>query len=126
MATSSLAEAVFSLPDADRRGGIALAREFARRMASTCGYRGNHADVVLVVNELVTNAVCHGSGRPVLRILGGEERVLVEVADDAAGHPHPRADGWGIQLVATLGESWGVIERAGQEVVWCELAVQAP
>ncbi|MGW6446596.1 ATP-binding protein [Lentzea sp. NPDC055074] len=123
MAASSLIEAVFSLPDSDRRGGIALARDFARRVTSTCGYRGSHADVVLVVNELITNAVCHGSGCPVVRIFGGEEKVLVEVSDYAAARPEPRADGWGIQLVATLGESWGVVERAGQKVVWCELTV---
>ncbi|GHH46661.1 ATP-binding protein [Lentzea cavernae] len=121
MTKSSLGEAVFSLPDADRRGGVALAREFARRAASTCGYRGNHADVVLVVNELTTNAVCHGSGRPVVRIAGGEETMLIEVVDDAAARPEPRADGWGLQLVALLSDSWGVLERAGQKVVWCEL-----
>ncbi|MCX2950023.1 ATP-binding protein [Lentzea sp. NEAU-D7] len=118
MAGSALVEAVFSLPENDRRGGVALAREFARRAAQRCGYRGHHEDVVLVVNELTTNAVCHGSGRPVVHISGGEEQVLVEVVDDAAA---PRAPGWGLQLVAVLGESWGVLERAGQNVVWCEL-----
>lgn len=121
MATSSLAEAVFSLPENDRRGGVALARVFARRAAVTCGYRGNHEDVVLVVNELATNAVCHGSGRPVVRIIGGPHTLLVEVVDDDDTCPELRAGRWGLQLVAVLSESWGVTERAGQKVVWCEL-----
>lgn len=112
---------MFSLPGEDRRGGVALARDFARRAAATCGYRGNHDDVVLVVNELATNAVCHGSGRPIVRIVGGRDQVLVEVVDDDATRPEVRAGRWGLQLVAVLSESWGVIERAGQKVVWCEL-----
>ncbi|MFI6097057.1 ATP-binding protein [Lentzea sp. NPDC051213] len=120
MATSSLTEAVFSLPDEDRRGGVALARDFARRATVTCAYRGNHEDVVQVVSELATNAVCHGSGRPLVRILGGEGQVLVEVVDDDA-HPAPRAGSWGLLLVAQLGSRWGVAERDGQKVVWCEL-----
>ncbi|SFR11525.1 hypothetical protein SAMN04488564_103597 [Lentzea waywayandensis] len=117
---SPLTEAVFSLPENDQRGGVALARDFARRTALVCGYRGNHEDVVLVVNELATNAVRHGSGRAVVRLFVGADQVLVEVSDDATDLG-PRAGGWGLRLVATLGESWGFTERAGQKVVWCEL-----
>jgi anti-sigma regulatory factor (Ser/Thr protein kinase) len=121
MATSSLTEAVFSLPGEDRRGGVALARDFARRAATTLGYRGNHEDVVLVVNELTTNAVCHGSGRPIVRIIGGQDQLLVEIVDDGTARPQPRAGRWGLQLVNLLSDDWGVTERAGQKVVWCEL-----
>ncbi|WP_143467188.1 ATP-binding protein [Lentzea kentuckyensis] len=121
MATSSLTEAVFSLPGEEGRGGVALARDFARRATATCGYLGNHDDVVLVVNELTTNAVCHGSGHPIVRIVGGRDQMLVEVVDDDIARPEMRAGRWGLQLVAVLSESWGVIERAGQKVVWCEL-----
>jgi hypothetical protein len=121
VATSSLTDAVFSLPEDDRRGGVALARDFARRAAVNCGYLGSHDDVVLVVNELATNAVCHGDGRPVVRITGDQDQVVVEVADDEPSHPQLRADGWGLQLVARLGASWGFTVSAGQKVVWCEL-----
>ena len=119
MATSSLTEAVFSLPEVDLRGGVALARDFARRAASTCGYVGSHEDVVLVVNELATDAVCQGSGRPLVRILGARDRLLVEIVD--AAWPRLRDFGWGQQLVSRLAESWGVTVRAGQKVVWCEM-----
>jgi hypothetical protein len=121
MATSSLTETVFSLPEEDQRGGVALARAFARRAAAGCGFRGNHDDVVLVVNELATNAVCHGGGRPVVRIAGGQDQVRVEVVDDSGDQPELRDGGWGLQLVVQVSESWGVKERAGQKVVWCEL-----
>lgn len=119
VATSSLTEAVFSLPEVDRRGGVALARDFARRAASTCGFLGCHQDVVLVVNELATDAVHHGSGRPLVRIVGDRNRLLVEIVDTA--WPRLRDFSWGQQLVARLGESWGVTVRAGQKVVWCEM-----
>ncbi|RAS66762.1 hypothetical protein C8D87_103101 [Lentzea atacamensis] len=119
MATSSLTEAVFSLPEVDRRGGVALARDFARRAASVCGYLGCHEDVVVVVSELATDAVRHGSGRPLVRILGGRDRLLVEIVDTA--WPRLRDFGWGQQLVAKLSESWGMTVRAGQNVVWCEM-----
>ncbi|MFD5825415.1 ATP-binding protein [Lentzea sp. NPDC060358] len=119
MATSSLTEAVFSLPETDQRGGVSLAREFARHTALTCGYRGSHEDVVLVVNEFTTNAVCRGSGRPLVRIAADEHRLRVEVADDATAEL--RAGSWGLRLVTRLCRSWGVTERAGQKVVWCEL-----
>jgi anti-sigma regulatory factor (Ser/Thr protein kinase) len=121
VATSSLTEAVFSLPEDDRRGGVALARDFARRTTVTSGYRGNHEDVVLVVNELTTNAVHHGGGHPFVRIAAGRYRLRVEVIDEGAGRPAMRSGSWGMQLVALLGESWGVTERRGQKVVWCEL-----
>ena len=80
-----------------------------------------HEDVVQVVSELVTNAVCHGGGRPIVRIVGGSGQLLVEVVDDGASWPELRTGGWGLQLVALFSESWGVFERAGQKVVWCEL-----
>lgn len=121
MATGSLAEAVFSLPEEDRRGSVALARDFTRRATATCGYLGCHEDVVLVVSELTTNAVRHGGGRPFVRIVGGYDQVLVEVVDDSSARPAPRRGGWGLQLVEQLAARWGVVERGGQKVVWCEL-----
>lgn len=123
MATSSLTEAVFSLPDENRRGGVALARDFTRRATTTCGYLGSHDDVVLVASELATNAMRHGGGRPFMRIVGGRDQMLVEVIDDNAARPAMRGASWGLQLVEELGARWGITERGGQNVVWCELTV---
>ena len=121
MATGALTEAVFSLPGEGRRGSVALVRDFARRVTATCGYRGSREDAVLVVSELTTNAVRYGGGRPFVRIVGAHDHLLVEVLDDSPDHPRPRAGGWGVRLVERLSTRWGVGERGGQKVVWCEL-----
>lgn len=112
---------MFSLPELDRRGCVALVRDFTRRAATTCGYTGNREDVVLVVSELATNAVSHGGGQPVVRIIGGPDQIFVEVVDDDVARPALRHGGWGLQLVTVLSTRWGVAERGGQKVVWCEL-----
>ncbi len=89
-------------------------------------------DLRLLVTELVTNGVRHGSQRgPVcLSVAVNEDKVRVEVTDSGRGFspaqaPMPRADGsggWGLQLVDRVAESWGV-DVNGQTCVWFELAL---
>lgn len=91
-----------------------------------------HDDVVLLVSELVTNAVRHAevdAGRPVLlTVWADEEEVRVEVHDEGQGPgPQPRtpepgvAGGWGLRLVADLADRWGVEREAGT-TVWFTLS----
>ncbi|MGH2838076.1 MAG: ATP-binding protein [Thermoleophilaceae bacterium] len=85
----------------------------------------------LLVTELVTNGVRHGSERgPVtVVVLVGDELVRVEVSDCGRGFtppeaPMPHADGtggWGLQLVDRVASSWGV-QIAAVTCVWFELA----
>ena len=85
----------------------------------------------LLVTELVTNGVRHGSERgPVTVVVHvGAERVRVEVSDCGRGFdppeaPMPHADGtggWGLQLVDRVASSWGV-QIAAMTCVWFELA----
>jgi anti-sigma regulatory factor (Ser/Thr protein kinase) len=94
-------------------------------------YRGRHYDAILVISELLTNALLHGSGTPVLRLSGSSWRLRVEVADDSPDPPAIReagADGgWGLRLLDELSLSWGTAPRDGGKVVWCELGtVLAP
>ena len=87
-------------------------------------------DLRLLVTELVTNGVRHGSQRgPVEVAVGvGEETVRVEVSDGGRGFtppaaPMPRGDGsggWGLQLVDRVASSWGV-RVADKTCVWFEL-----
>ena len=104
-----------------------LARTFTRTTLDRWDYRGDHDDAVLVVSELVTNAVLHGTGTRTLRLVGTPWRVRVEVSD---GNPVPPAarrsgadGGWGIRLVDQLATAWGVspAPNGGGKVVWCEL-----
>ena len=85
----------------------------------------------LLVTELVTNGVRHGSERgPVeVAVTLTEDVVRVEVTDSGRGFsppdaPMPRDDGsggWGLQLVDRVASSWGV--KVGDcTCVWFELA----
>lgn len=90
--------------------------------------------VVLLVSELVTNAVQHScapAGSPVdlsLQVRRGVVRV--EVTDRGRGfspRPRPpdrRSGGYGLQLVKRASARWGVDRRGGTRV-WFELAVNA-
>jgi two-component sensor histidine kinase len=80
---------------------------------------------VLLISELVTNAVLHGTGE--IRLLidvgrGGDARFAV--CDEGGGTPVVRPDpgpdgGWGLRLVGQLARRWGV--RPGRTQVWFEL-----
>ncbi|MFF8974018.1 SpoIIE family protein phosphatase [Streptomyces sp. NPDC014995] len=92
-------------------------------------------DAILVVSELVTNAVVH-AGTDVdvvcrLEEQPGSRAVVVEVTDH---HPsraprdgtpespfEPPEYGRGLRLVATLADAWGVTYRRGTKTVWARL-----
>jgi anti-sigma regulatory factor (Ser/Thr protein kinase) len=88
-------------------------------------------DLRLLVTELVTNGVRHGSQRgPVsVAVALDDQKVRVEVSDGGRGFspaaaPMPRQDGsggWGLQLVDRVATSWGVRVN-GCTCVWFELA----
>ena len=88
-------------------------------------------DLRLLVTEVVTNGVRHGSQRgPVsMAVSVADERVRVEVADGGRGFtppsaPIPRGDGsggWGLQLVDRVASRWGV-NVDDSTCVWFELA----
>jgi anti-sigma regulatory factor (Ser/Thr protein kinase) len=104
----------------------ALARQFTTDVLALWAYEGRHDDVVLVVSELVTNAVRYGYGVPVLRLSGTSAHVRVEVTDDnptlpKPGTPRPAGGGWGLNLIQTLAADWGAVRRNGGKVVWCEM-----
>ncbi|NRQ36279.1 ATP-binding protein [Nonomuraea sp. NN258] len=104
---------------------ITLARRLTRRALAECGYGGYHEDVLLVVSELVTNALVHGEGPPLLRVSGDRVRVRVEVGDAGVDVPEPRepgpAHGWGLHVIKLLCSGWGVAHKDEGKVVWCEL-----
>ncbi|MFJ6144543.1 SpoIIE family protein phosphatase [Streptomyces anulatus] len=122
--------------------GVPAAVGFSDRLAD---------DAVTVTNELVTNAVVH-AGTTVDLVLGLEEEggdepsaaLVLEVTDhhparpvsgDESGAdpgpaevrpgelPDPAEYGRGLQLVATLADSWGITYRTGLKTVWARLPV---
>lgn len=76
---------------------------------------------VLMVSELVTNALLHGIGTITLRVETEPAAVRIEVSDQgevALGpSPTPGAHGgWGLRIVEQLADDWGVLE--GSTRVW--------
>ncbi|MFE6036164.1 SpoIIE family protein phosphatase [Streptomyces sp. NPDC056452] len=93
-------------------------------------------DAVTVANELVTNAVVHAGTAVELLFrledaVGAEPAGLVleitdhhparSVRDGETERPDPSEYGRGLQLVATLAESWGITYRTGIKTVWARL-----
>lgn len=87
---------------------------------------------VLLVSELVTNAVRHAR-TPVtemgLWLETDGEWLCIEVEDADPRLPQPRTltgpeeSGLGFVLVDALADKWGVYETASGKVVWAELAI---
>ncbi len=89
-------------------------------------------DVRLLVSELVTNALRHADlrddDRIVLAVEVREDAVRVEVRDPGSGFDPPErvgeepqsGTGWGLYLVSTLADRWGV-ETGSDTRVWFEL-----
>ncbi|HEU4974224.1 MAG TPA: ATP-binding protein [Baekduia sp.] len=85
-------------------------------------------DVKLLVSELITNSVKYGREGCVQLILRSERptHVHVEVVDQGVGfvptaraRPKTEPGGWGLHLVESLTERWGV--REGSTHVWFEI-----
>jgi anti-sigma regulatory factor (Ser/Thr protein kinase) len=85
-------------------------------------------DVKLLVSELITNSVKYGGdGEVTLRVdTASPQKLRVEVIDQGAGfvpvartRPATEVGGWGLHLVQTLSDRWGVYE--GSTHVWFEI-----
>src|SRR5450432_4056590 len=108
------------------------AREWARKALPGWGLT-EHTDLVdLLVSELVTNAIMHGSGPvDVCLSYGGDLRI--EVRDQGAGLPAQRQAGpddpcgRGLSLVDAISSSWGVTDTCSGEpgkTVYAVVALQ--
>jgi anti-sigma regulatory factor (Ser/Thr protein kinase) len=82
-------------------------------------------DVVLIVSELVTNALLHGRPPVQLRLRNSQVHLVLEVQDGATYLPRrmrPTSDdehGRGLQLAALLARRWGTRPTRDGKVVWC-------
>jgi anti-sigma regulatory factor (Ser/Thr protein kinase) len=119
-------------------GAVPSARLHTRFVLCEWGFPAIATDAELIVSELVTNAVVHGSvtagaaaGQPPvrLRLSGRAGGVCVEVWDCGEEMPRLRADplseepgGRGLLLVAELASRWGACRtEGGGKRVWAAL-----
>jgi anti-sigma regulatory factor (Ser/Thr protein kinase) len=84
-------------------------------------------DVLLVVSELVTNALLHGHGEIGLRMALEAQQVTGVVTDEGAAfdttppnRDPTRIGGHGLFIVGRVSERWGVGDDAAH--VWFEIA----
>lgn len=85
--------------------------------------------VVLLANELVTNAILHARGDIVLAVDLVPGKVRIQVTDQSPQLPMQRGgveeatSGRGLELVDALATAWGVEPMSGDgKQVWCEVA----
>lgn len=87
-------------------------------------------NLLLVVSELMTNAVRHGSGVVELTLACDDHRIRLEVHDEgSATLPAFRSPqtggvdvgGFGLRLVDALADDWGIDHNGGTKV-WAERA----
>ncbi|MFB7651250.1 MULTISPECIES: ATP-binding protein [unclassified Streptomyces] len=116
---------------------IPLARRRAARLVAEWGQPGLAGDIALVVSELMTNALLHGSlrGRLIrVRVTLGHHTLRVEVSDPRGERlPSPRPAGGaagqfgrGLLLVEAVTARWGWEPRIVGKTVYAEWDVPTP
>jgi anti-sigma regulatory factor (Ser/Thr protein kinase) len=128
----------FSLALPRELDSAAAARHGVDQLADRLGEE-QLGDVRLLVSELVTNALRHANLGPgdsiTLNVTLEQGIVRVEVCDPGSGFEldgNPgdpdTVEGWGLYLVETLADRWGVerSDRGAANVVWFELDRIAP
>ncbi|MFB6935348.1 SpoIIE family protein phosphatase [Streptomyces chartreusis] len=118
---------VWRLPDA-----VMHARRFTARTLRRWNVQAAADAVLLVVSELVTNALVHTQGSVRLDLVLRGNRVRVSVSDSSPRAPaKPVIVDWestggrGLLLVEAVSDASGTVPVAGGKQVWSEIAVPA-
>ncbi|MDT7840686.1 SpoIIE family protein phosphatase [Streptomyces justiciae] len=110
---------------------VGHARRFTRRTLRSWNVPADAQDaVLLIVSELVTNALVHTDGRVRLDLTLVNHRLRVAVADASPRTPvKPTSIGWeatggrGILLVEAMSAAWGAVPVSGGKQVWSEVTL---
>jgi anti-sigma regulatory factor (Ser/Thr protein kinase) len=121
-----------TLPVADR--AVRLARDATRDALTSWRLAHVEENAILLVSELVTNAVRHAGGTYAiaLDLEAAGTWLRIEVQDADRHWPRPRVpagfdeSGFGFVLVDALAAKWGVRETATGKAVWAELDTRQP
>lgn len=101
-----------------------IARQVVDAHTTNLGSQQQRDDATLLVSELVSNALLHGTGEIWLQVDTEADGVRVEVSDkgNVSVAPSPTAGahgGWGLRIVDEVSDDWGVLE--GSTRVWFRL-----
>jgi anti-sigma regulatory factor (Ser/Thr protein kinase) len=87
-------------------------------------------DAVLMISELVTNAVRHARAAVLVLVTDHRHTVHVSVTDDNPTLPvagrepeHHATSGRGLGIVDTLADRWGIIPTSDGKTIWFEIDV---
>jgi anti-sigma regulatory factor (Ser/Thr protein kinase) len=114
------------------RRAPALARAFLREILAGWPAGGHQDDALVVVDELVANAVLHAGTEIELRFALQDDRLGIAVADRAPSRPNVTRpgevaeSGRGMLLVEALARSWNVLPRRGGGKVIRAVLVASP
>jgi len=108
------------------------ARRFVEIELNDLALRGPSGSAILIVSELVANAVCHAKGDSIRVAVSrvGDLRVRIAVRDESPCLPHlgsPASgddQGRGLPIVGELSDRWGVDRLSHGKCVWAELIVK--
>ncbi|MFG2804989.1 SpoIIE family protein phosphatase [Streptomyces massasporeus] len=116
---------VWRLPDA-----VMHARRFSARTLRSWGIAAEADTVLLVVSELVTNALVHTQGAVRVELTLAADRLRVTVSDSSPRAPaKPVVVDWestggrGLFLVEATSAAWGSVPVGGGKQVWSEIVV---
>lgn len=118
---------------------VTIGRDFTRQALTDWGWipaqpdptrQTVAADILLVVSEVLANAVMHAGGARAIAVDDGAATgaFRLEVVDGDPAPPVPPAEhrpglpgGHGLLIVAKLTDRWGVISAADGKTVWAEV-----
>jgi PAS domain S-box-containing protein len=109
----------------DDPAAVSRARALATRQLNQWGLQNMAETTELIVSELITNAIQHGTGPVGLRLIR-DEVLICEVSDTSNSYPrlrHPNTtneNGRGILLVAQLSRRWGTRHTPDGKLIWAE------
>jgi anti-sigma regulatory factor (Ser/Thr protein kinase) len=123
---------VSSLPLAALETAPGCGRGHARNVLREWNLSHLADDAVLLISELLTNAVRQPGNSVCLRLLADREQLIIEAWDQSPDAPQPRRasdgdqSGRGLAVVQGLAHRWGSQRiNPGWKVVWAELLTGA-